>query len=63
MACLQYIMNVINNLIKSWREVKIYPDCIRDFLGFEEQVRNVHQEIVGLANRVGFNEDDVVELL
>ena len=57
-------MKVIDNLSAAWQEVKttsmnrvwrkIWPECIGDFLRFEQPIKEVHEQIVGLAHQAGF---------
>jgi len=47
-----------------WR--KVWPECIKDFMGFEPELPTLHNEIAKMANEVGFHEvtaGDIKELL
>ncbi|XP_042221477.1 tigger transposable element-derived protein 1-like [Homarus americanus] len=72
------ILDAVDNIAESWDEVKtsaindswknIWPECVHEFHGFSqaESLQQVQQDIVTLANNVGFEgviENDVVELL
>ncbi|XP_042227670.1 tigger transposable element-derived protein 1-like isoform X2 [Homarus americanus] len=72
------IMDAAENIAESWDEVtpsvmngvwkNIWPECTHDFHSFPqaESIHQIQQDIVTLANDVGFAEvieDDVVELL
>ena len=71
-----HIMKAMDNLSVAWQEVKttnmnrvwlkIWPECIGDFLGFEQPINEVHEQIVGLAHHAGLIEvevEGVMELL
>ena len=72
MACLPH-HEAIDNLSVAWQEVKttnmnrvwrkIWPESIADFLGFEQPLYEVHEQIVGLAHHAGLIEVEVVEYI
>ncbi|XP_042212261.1 tigger transposable element-derived protein 1-like, partial [Homarus americanus] len=72
------ILDAVDNIVESWDEVKtsamngswknIWPECVHEFQSFSqaESLQKVQQDIVTLANNIGFEEvveNDVVELL
>ena len=58
------IMEAIENIAEAWREVtdhcmngawmKVWPECIKDFMGFEPELPTLHNGIAEMANEVGF---------
>ena len=48
------------NMNRVWQ--KIWPECIGDFLGFEQPINEVDEQIVGLAHHAGLIEGEVEDV-
>lgn len=70
------IFNAIDNIIKSWDEVKetamngvwkkLWPECTNDFGSSLQNIQEIQNEIVAMAHEVGMDEvgnEDVAEVL